>query len=136
VVEPSCTEEAAGVLRSCSSGGLAVVVRGAGSKLSWGAQPERLDVILSTARMGAVLEHASGDLVGRTQPGAALSDLQATVAASGQMLALDPPEPAATVGGVVAAAASGPRRLRYGTPRDLLIGITIVLSDGTIAKAG
>src|SRR3712207_9037720 len=52
------------------------------------------------------------------------------------MLALDPPEEGATVGGIVAANASGPRRLRYGTIRDLIIGIEVVLSDGTVAKAG
>src|SRR3712207_4307075 len=52
------------------------------------------------------------------------------------MLALDPPEEGATVGGIVAANAAGPRRLRYGTIRDLIIGITVILSDGTVAKAG
>src|SRR6185312_9164621 len=66
----------------------------------------------------------------------ALADVQRTVATAGQWLALDPPEPGATVGGVVATAASGPRRLRYGSPRDLLIGITIVLANGTVARSG
>ena len=65
-----------------------------------------------------------------------LADLQAALAPAGQWLALDPPEPRATVGGVVAANASGPRRLRYGTVRDLIIGITVVLADGTVAHAG
>jgi glycolate oxidase FAD binding subunit len=65
-----------------------------------------------------------------------LAALQDHVAPAAQWLALDPPEVGATVGGVVAAAASGPRRLRYGTPRDLLIGLTVVLADGTIAHSG
>jgi glycolate oxidase FAD binding subunit len=82
-----------------------------------------------------VLEHAAGDLVVRAQAGVALADLQAALAPAGQWLALDPPEPRATVGGVVAANASGPRRLRYGTVRDLIIGITVVLADGTVAHA-
>src|SRR5206468_5170099 len=77
-----------------------------------------------------------GDLVITVEAGVALADVQRVVAKAGQWLALDPPEVGATVGGVVATAASGPRRLRYGTPRDLLIGITVVLADGTIAKSG
>jgi glycolate oxidase FAD binding subunit len=136
VIEPGSTGEASAVLRVCSSQGLAVVVRGAGTKLRWGAPPERADVVLSTAGMDAVIEHAAGDLVVRAQPGVRLADLQVRLATEGQMLALDPPEPMATLGGIVAAAASGPRRLRYGTARDLLIGVTVVLSDGTVAKAG
>jgi glycolate oxidase FAD binding subunit len=136
VVEPATIEEAAAVLQTCSSRGLTIVPRGGGSKIGWGSTPERMDVILSTRRLDAVLEHAAGDLVARVQPGCRLADLQERLAPAGQMLALDPPEVNATVGGVVAAGASGPRRLRYGTPRDLVIGITIVLSDGTVARAG
>ena len=70
------------------------------------------------------------------RPGSPLAALQEHVAPAAQWLALDPPELGATVGGVVATAASGPRRLLYGTPRDLLIGITVVLADGTIAHSG
>jgi glycolate oxidase FAD binding subunit len=65
-----------------------------------------------------------------------LEDLAAVVATAGQRLTLDPPEPGATLGGVIAANASGPRRHRYGTARDLLLGLTVVLADGTVAKAG
>src|SRR4029453_10911049 len=83
-----------------------------------------------------VLDPPAGDLVGTAQAGVRLADLQQRLAPAGQQLALDPPEPRATVGGVVAADASGPRRLRYGTVRDLLIGITVVLADGTVARAG
>jgi glycolate oxidase FAD binding subunit len=86
--------------------------------------------------MDRVLEHAAGDLVVKVEAGARLADLQAALAPAGQWLALDPPEPGATVGGVVAANASGPRRLRYGTVRDLIIGVTVVLADGTVAHAG
>jgi glycolate oxidase FAD binding subunit len=89
-----------------------------------------------TGGLAQVLEHAAGDLVVRAQAGVRLADLQTALAPAGQWLALDPPEPRATVGGVVAANASGPRRLRYGTVRDLIIGITVVLADGTVAHAG
>jgi glycolate oxidase FAD binding subunit len=111
-------------------------VVGSGSKLGLGNPPERLDLLVSTRRLHRVLEHAAGDLVVKVEAGARLADLQAALAPSGQWLALDPPEPGATVGGVVAANASGPRRLRYGTVRDLIIGITVVLADGTVAHAG
>jgi glycolate oxidase FAD binding subunit len=136
VAEPSSVAEASRVLAAACRAGKKVVVVGGGSKLGLGNPPERADLIVSTRRMDQVLEHAAGDLVVRVQAGARLADLQAALAPAGQWLALDPPEPGATVGGVVAANASGPRRLRYGTVRDLIIGITVVLADGTMARAG
>src|SRR5690242_9395677 len=69
VVEPASIGEAAAILKACSSGGLTIVPRGGGTKLGWGSRPERVDVILSTGRLDAMLEHASGDLVARVQPG-------------------------------------------------------------------
>jgi glycolate oxidase FAD binding subunit len=136
VAEPASVEEASRVLTAASRAGKKVVVVGSGSKLGLGNPPERLDLLVSTRRLHRVLEHAAGDLVVKVEAGARLADLQAALAPSGQWLALDPPEPGATVGGVVAANASGPRRLRYGTVRDLIIGITVVLADGTVAHAG
>jgi glycolate oxidase FAD binding subunit len=136
VAEPSSVAEASRVLAAACRAGKKVVVVGGGGKLGLGNPPERADLIVSTRRMDQVLEHAAGDLVVRVQAGARLADLQAALAPAGQWLALDPPEPGATVGGVVAANASGPRRLRYGTVRDLIIGITVVLADGTMARAG
>jgi glycolate oxidase FAD binding subunit len=86
--------------------------------------------------MNAVVEHASGDLIAVVRAGTPLAALNARVGEAGQMLAIDSYDRRATIGGVVAANASGPRRLRYGTMRDLLIGITVVRADGTIARAG
>lgn len=136
VARPGSVEEASQVLRAAADDGLAVAFAGGGSKLGLGNPPERADLLVSTERLDQVLEHAAGDLVVRAQAGVRLADLQATLAPAGQWLALDPPEPGATLGGVVAANASGPRRLRYGTVRDLIIGITVVLADGTVARAG
>jgi glycolate oxidase FAD binding subunit len=136
VARPGSVEEASQVLRAAADDGLAVAFAGGGSKLGLGNPPERVDLLVSTGRLDQVLEHAAGDLVVRTQAGVRLADLQTALAPAGQWLALDPPEPRATVGGVVAANASGPRRLRYGTVRDLIIGITVVLADGTVARAG
>jgi glycolate oxidase FAD binding subunit len=136
LARPRSVSEASQVLRAAAADGLAVTFAGGGSKLGLGNPPERADLVVLTGGLGQVLEHAAGDLVVRAQAGVRLADLQATLAPAGQWLALDPPEPRATVGGVVAANASGPRRLRYGTVRDLIIGITVVLADGTVAHAG
>jgi glycolate oxidase FAD binding subunit len=136
VAHPGSVEEASQLLAAAAADGLAVTFVGGASKLGLGNPPERADLVLSTERLDQVLEHAAGDLVVRVQGGARLADLQAALAPAGQWLALDPPEPRATLGGVVAANASGPRRLRYGTVRDLLIGVTVVLADGTVARAG
>jgi glycolate oxidase FAD binding subunit len=136
VARPGSVEEAGQVLRAAAADGLSVVVTGGGGKLGLGNPPDRADLLVSTERLDQVLEHAAGDLVVRVQAGVPLARLQAALAPAGQWLALDPPEPRATVGGVVAANASGPRRLRYGTVRDLIIGITVVLADGTVAHAG
>ncbi len=135
VALPASTDEAAAVLRVAAEHELAVVPRGGGSRLGWGAPPSRCDVLVDMSRMDTVLEHAAGDLVARLQAGARMGDVAAALAAAGQEIALDVPA-GATAGGVVASGLAGPRRLRYGSPRDLLIGITIVLANGTVAKSG
>jgi len=133
---PRSADGVAEVLRHAGKERLAVIPRGAGTKLGWGMPPARADVVLSTEGLDRVVEHAASDLVVRAQAGGRLADLQAQLARHGQRLSLDPPEPGATLGGVVAASASGPRRQRYGAPRDLVLGITVALADGTVAKAG
>jgi glycolate oxidase FAD binding subunit len=136
VVEPGSVEEASAVMKLAREQELKVSPRGAGTKTGWGNPPTGLDLVVSTARMNRMLEHAAGDLVTRVEAGMKLEDLQNELSGADQMLAIDPPEAGATVGGIVATNASGPRRLRYGTVRDLLIGITVVLPNGTVAKAG
>jgi glycolate oxidase FAD binding subunit len=100
-------------------------------------------VELLTARLDRVVEHNAGDLTAVLQAGVPLAAAQDVFAAAGQRLALDPPlaprasgAPAATIGGVVATGDSGPLRHRYGAARDILLGITVALSDGTLARAG
>jgi glycolate oxidase FAD binding subunit len=136
VVEPTTVEEASEVLRAASAEGKRVVCRGGGSKLGWGNPPSAVDLVVSTARLDKVQEHAEGDLIVRSEAGVRLDALQEVLGKAEQCLALDPPEVGATLGGIVATAASGPLRHRYGTARDLLIGITVVLADGTIARGG
>ena len=136
VVRPGSVPEVVEVLRAAASDGLSVVPVGGRTKTSWAAAPTSCDVLLDTTGLDRVVEHVAGDLIVVAEAGVRLSDLQDQLAGAGQLLGLDPPEQGATLGGVVSANASGPRRLRYGTARDLLIGTTVVLADGTVASAG
>ena len=138
VAEPGSVEELSALMKLANDGGLAVSPRGGGTSTSLGNPPRELDLVVSTARMNEVIEHVPGDQVVRVEAGLRFQDLQERLAGSNQMLGVDPPErgAGATVGGIVAANSSGPRRYRYGTIRDLIIGITVVLPDGTVAKAG
>ena len=140
VVSPGDEGEVASVLSAASARGLAVVARGGGTKIDWGSRPERCDVVLSTSRIAGIVDHEPADLVCVVRAGTTLSSLQETLASAAgfrQRLMLDPAQGAhATIGGVVATAASGPLRTRFGTPRDLVIGASFVLSDGTAGRSG
>ena len=136
VVEPGSVEETSELMKLAAREELVVAPRGGGTKMHLGDPPTSLDLIVSTARMNEIIEHVPGDQVVRVQAGIKLEELQDHLSGSNQMLAVDPPERGATIGGIVAANSSGPRRYRYGTIRDLIIGITVVLHDGTVAKAG
>ncbi len=136
---PGSPEEAAELLRSLGEAGKAVRPRGGGTKLDWGGVGEPIAIELETGGMAKILEHNVGDLTAVLQAGLPLAEAQAAFAEDGQMLALDPPlgpGDAATVGGMVATGDSGPLRHRYGGVRDLIVGISLALSDGTLAKAG
>src|SRR5581483_1854477 len=93
------------------------------------------DVVVSLRYLDHVLEHEAGDLTCTVEAGIRLDVLNARLANDRQMLALDPPGNP-TIGACLAADLSGPRRHRYGTARDLVLGVTVVLADGTVANAG
>jgi glycolate oxidase FAD binding subunit len=133
-MQPSTTEEAAQLLRDAA--GRSVVIRGAGTKSDWGGTLREPDLVLGTQGLTGVVEHAAADLIVVVRAGTPMAELRAHLAAEGQQLALDEQFDAATVGGTIAAAVSGPRRMLYGTARDLVIGMTVVLGDGTIAHSG
>jgi glycolate oxidase FAD binding subunit len=137
VIEPETDEEVAAVLRFADAEGLAVLVRGGGTHLAMGSPPGRGDILLSTARLSAIVDHAPHDLTVSVQAGLPLGDLQAALGQARQWLALDPAvPPSATIGGLIATNVSGAHRLRYGGVRDQLIGLRVALPDGTIAKGG
>jgi glycolate oxidase FAD binding subunit len=135
VARPADVAEAAAVMRAAADEGLTALARGAATRLAWGSPPARCDLVIDTRGLNRVLEHAAGDLVVRVQAGVSLDELATRLAGAGQRLALDPPWPG-TVGGLLATGVAGPLRLRYGTPRDLVIGITVVRADGTVASSG
>jgi glycolate oxidase FAD binding subunit len=124
VSEIASVHEAAEVFRDAASDGRRVSIGREGG-----------DLVLSTQRLDQVLEHEAGDLTCIVEAGVRVRDLNERLAESGQMLALDPPGNP-TIGACLAANLSGPRRHRYGTARDLVIGATVVLADGTIASSG
>jgi len=137
VVEPANEEEVSAVLAFADKGKLRVLVRGGGTQLGLGFPPTGGDILLSTVRLNAIVEHVPHDLVVTAQAGLPLATLQTTLQQTHQWLALDPDlAPEATIGGIVATNATGSRRLRYGGVRDQIIGIRVVLADGTIAKGG
>jgi glycolate oxidase FAD binding subunit len=149
---PNSYDEAAELLRAAADDGRRVRFRGGGTKLEWGPPVPDPDLHICTGGLDRVLEHNAGDFTAVLQAGAPLSVAQETFAQAGQMLALDPPlspwgsagddaaieaaDVGATIGGIVATNDSGPLRHRYGGVRDLVVGVTVVLSDGTIARAG
>lgn len=136
---PATGAEAAEALHGAARSGGRVRVVGGGTKQGWGRPTPEPDMELSTAALDRVVEHNEGDFTAVLEPGVPLARAQEAFVAAGQMLALDPPlgeNGAATVGGVIATADSGPLRHRYGAPRDLVLGVTVALPDGRMAKAG
>jgi glycolate oxidase FAD binding subunit len=136
---PTSLEEAAEAMRAAGTEGASVRFRGRGTKMGWGTPVSEPDVELSTGGLDALVEHNVGDLTAVLLAGMPLAGAQAAFAEAGQMMAVDPPlggRQGATVGGVVATGDSGPLRHRYGGPRDLLLGVTVALSDGTVARSG
>jgi glycolate oxidase FAD binding subunit len=135
-IAPANTEEIAAVLRYANRNSIAIAPWGGGTKQNWGS-PIRPSLILHTHRLDTVREHTWQDMTCIVQAGCVWSGMQASLAEHGQFVALDPLWPdRATIGGIAAANDSGSLRLRYGSLRDLIIGMTIVLADGTIARSG
>src|SRR5579864_8266867 len=137
VAVPGTEQEVAATLKWADQNGLAVVPRGGGTKMDWGNPPVRADLILSTARLNRILEHAWADMTASVEAGATVQTFQDTLAQHGQRLAIDPLFPEhATIGGLLSTNDSGTLRLRFGALRDLIIGVTIALADGTLATSG
>ena len=136
---PESFEAAAGALAAAAADGQTVRIIGGATKQGWGAVAPAPDVELHTRRLDRIVEHNAGDLTAVLEAGVPLARAQERFAGAGQMLALDPwlgRQDEATIGGVLATGDGGPLRHRYGAPRDLVLGMTVALSDGTIARSG
>lgn len=140
---PHSVAQVSQLARTAAAQGLTMVPRGSGTKLDWGTGPRVCDLIVDLTGLDTILEHTDADMVMRVEAGVTMRQLGERAAAAGQQLAVDVPgydgTPAAgagTVGGAIATACGGSRRLRYGSCRDLLLGITVVRADGVIANSG
>ena len=133
---PATREELASALAAAAETGTPVRFRCGGTKLGWPPPAPAGTLELSTAGLTEIVEHNAGDLTAVLGAGVPLAEAQALFAKEGQRLALDPPDGGATIGGLVASGDTGPLRGRYGGPRDLVVGMRVALSDGTLAKSG
>lgn len=134
---PDSLDALCAVMAAADAGEMAVAPYGGGTQIGIGAAPARLDAVLVTRRLSRLVDYQPDDMTVTVEGGMPLAELQATLAERGQFLPLDPPLPArATVGGTVAANASGPWRCAYGAARDWLIGVRVVAPDGRIVKGG
>jgi len=137
VVSPGTVEEVAAVLALAHGAELAVVPWGGGTTMGLGQPLERMDIVLCLHRLNHILEHEPAELTATVQAGITIAALQNQLGSRGQWWPVDPPLPeSATLGGVLATNVSGPKRLLYGTARDLVIGVQVVHADGVSSKAG
>jgi glycolate oxidase FAD binding subunit len=136
-VAPKTAVEAGEILARCDRAGEKVSIVGGATLRGMGFPPERSDITLSTKRLAGVVANEQADLTVAARAGTPIQSLTVLLSAQGQFIPFDAPRPQyATVGGTLAAGWLGPRRHLYGRLRDYLIGSTIVLADGTIARAG
>jgi len=137
IIQPDCAQGVADALRRASDARQPIVIRGAGTKRDWGRPSSGAEAVLDMRRMNRILAHEHGDMTATIEAGASLHDVNTALAVHGQTLPLDPPfAESATIGGLLATNDSGPLRHRYGTPRDLVIGVELATTDGVISKAG
>ncbi|MBI2161819.1 MAG: FAD-binding oxidoreductase [Candidatus Rokubacteria bacterium] len=136
-VFPGSVEEVAAVVGLAAEAALPVTPWGGGTAASVGMPATRAGLVLGFSRLNRLVEHEPGDLTATVEAGMTVAALQSALRSRGQWLSLDPPDAErATLGGVLATNASGPRRHLYGTARDLLIGVTVVTADGAVVKGG
>jgi glycolate oxidase FAD binding subunit len=137
VVQIESEQEAGKVVRWAQRAGVAIIPEGLGARAGYGNIIHKKAIILSLSKYDRLIEHSAGDLTVTVQAGMNLSQLQEILREKGQMLPLDPGWPEhSTAGGVVAAALTGPKRLKYGTPRDWVIGLRVVMASGQVIRTG
>lgn len=137
LIVPRDEEEVSRILAFAWEANLGVVPWGGGCHQSIGYPPSRYDLALDLTRLNRLLTHEPADMTAEAQAGIRMAELQRRLAEHDQFLPLETPMPErATLGGVLATRLSGPIRCRYGTARDLILGVRMAHADGTITKAG
>ena len=137
VVRPDDVDGVREIVRSAARTGKAIVATGLGAHLDVGAPPRRVDLLLDLSSLDRVVCHEAADMTVTVQAGCSLARLDATLAAAGQWLPLDPPAfERTTVGGLIATNLSGPLRASRGTVRDWLLGLRTVDATGALVSGG
>lgn len=137
VVLPSSTEEVSAVMRYCHENGVKIVARGAGTSLAGGAIPQEDAVVIGVAKLNRVLEVNYGDRVARVQSGITNLAISDEVGPEGFFYAPDPSSQlACTIAGNIAMNSGGAHCLKYGVTTNNLLGVTMVLVDGTVVELG
>ena len=137
IVYPHTQTELTAIIACTHQNDWTVLPCGNATKLHWGGVAQAIDVVIRTSRLTQIIEHAVGDLTITVEAGLTLDALQKHLAPFSQWLPLDPNYPeTATLGGILATADAGVLRQRYGGARDMVIGVSMVRADGTLAKAG
>ena len=137
ICTPATAEQVAAAVRICSEAQATLAPWGGGTAMSLGNPPRTLDVVVKSTRLNRVIDHDHANLTATVQSGITLNALQSALAPHKQFVPFDPPLPErSTVGGIVAANLNGPRRSSYGSVRDLVIGMKVVLASGETIKAG
>ncbi len=137
VALPRTTRSVAAILRFANQHRIPVTPRGAGCGYAGGCVPVHGGLVLSLARLNRIKEISAADFVAVVQPGIITEKLQAAVEKQGLFY---PPDPASRaechIGGNIATNAGGPRCLKYGVTRDYVLGLEVVLADGTVTRLG
>ncbi|MFC3883608.1 FAD-binding oxidoreductase [Bacillus songklensis] len=136
-VYPESEEEIANIIKYANNHEKKISVIGGGTKRGFGGLLEKADILLSLANYKGIVEHTVGDMTLTVKPGTPFKELQEYLAEHNQKISLDPAWPEyATIGGIIASNESGPKRLGYGSARDVVIGLKMVYPDGTIIRSG
>ncbi|WHX38696.1 FAD-binding oxidoreductase [Mesobacillus sp. AQ2] len=136
-VFPNTEKEIASLLKYANETNKTVNVIGGGTKKGYGGTTESADILLSLSNCKGIVEHVPGDMTLTVKPGTTFKEIQDYLLDFNQKIALDPFLPAyATIGGIISANDSGPKRLGYGSARDAVIGLRIVYPDGTVIRSG
>lgn len=137
VVVPTSVMEIQDVLSLAAEKNLSVIPAGSGSKLGIGNIASKADLVLSTTHLNSVIEYEPADLTVTVEAGMRLADLQKELSVNRQFLPMNPPyADRCTIGGIVSSNSSGPLRMQYGTSRNLVLGMKVVLANGKIVKCG